>query len=70
MKHPLIFLLLMIFIWCFMISCIGFFIEWLLTDKTILQLNWVRIFKNGGVIGCILGIGNWLMLRFNLHQLK
>lgn len=48
MKHPLIFLMLMIFVYALACSFAAFVIEWMLTDKTVFQLNWIRIAKMGG----------------------
>jgi hypothetical protein len=68
MKHPLIFLMLMIFIYTLACSFAAFFIEWMLTGKAISQLNWLGIAKIGGGIGSLIGVVIWSIYRFNMHQ--
>lgn len=41
--------------------------EWLLTDQSINQLDWVNSIKLGGFIGSSVGTVVWIVMRFNIR---
>lgn len=49
----------------FSISAIS--VEWLLTDSSILDLEWRRGFEIGSMIGGCVGAAIWLMYKFNIR---
>lgn len=42
-------------------------VEWLLTDKSILELEWKSGFEIGSMIGGCVGVAIWLMYKFNIR---
>ncbi|EEG83713.1 hypothetical protein PROPEN_04482 [Proteus penneri ATCC 35198] len=40
--------------------------EWLLTDKSINQLDWVNSIKLGGLIGSSVGTVVWIVMRYEI----
>lgn len=57
----------MIFIYGLFFSFLSLSGEWLLTDQSINQLDWVSSIKLGGFIGCSVGIVVWIVMRFNIR---
>lgn len=41
--------------------------EWLLTDKSIIELEWKNGFEIGSIIGGCVGAAIWLMYKFNIR---
>ena len=67
MKLSIRSLLCLIFICAIVLSISAISIEWLLTDKSILDLEWKKGFKIGGIIGSGFGVFIWLMYKFNIR---
>lgn len=67
MKLSIRSLLFLIFICAIVLSISAISIEWLLTDKSILDLEWKKGFKIGGIIGGGFGVFIWLMYKFNIR---
>lgn len=62
--RSLLFLILLCAI-VFSISAIS--VEWLLTDKSILELGWISGFEIGSMIGGCAGAAIWLIYKFNIR---
>lgn len=62
--RSLLFLILLCAI-VFSISAIS--VEWLLTDKSILELGWRSGFEIGSMIGGCAGAAIWLIYKFNIR---
>ena len=67
MKISMRHLLYLILICAIAISVSTISIEWLLTDKSILDLDWKKGLEMGGIIGGGVGIFIWLMYKFNIR---
>lgn len=62
--YSLFFLILVCAIF-FSISAIS--VEWLVTDRSILELKWRSGFEIGSMIGGCVGAAIWLMYKFNVR---
>ncbi|MEB6856717.1 hypothetical protein NA898_01815 [Proteus cibi] len=67
MKLSIYSLFFMIFIYGLFFSFLSLSGEWLLTDQSIHQLDWVNSIKLGGFIGCSVGTVVWIVMRFNIR---
>lgn len=67
MKVSIRHLLYLILICAIVFSVSAISIEWLLTDKSILDLDWKKGFEMGCIIGGGVGIFIWLMYKFNIR---
>lgn len=67
MKLSIYSLFFMIFIYGLFFSFLSLSGEWLLTDQSINQLNWVNSIKLGGFIGSSVGTVVWIVMRFNIR---
>lgn len=67
MKLSIYSLFFMIFIYGLFFSFLSLSGEWLLTDQSINQLDWVSSIKLGGFVGCSVGIVVWIVMRFNIR---
>ncbi|WP_445495102.1 hypothetical protein [Photorhabdus sp. SF281] len=64
MKRPLITLILLILAYGLTCSFGLVALEWILTDKNIYQLDWIKGFKMGSTLGGAGGAIIWLAYRF------
>ncbi|MCA6222364.1 hypothetical protein [Photorhabdus antumapuensis] len=67
MKSSIINLILLVIICAATYSFGLVAVEWLLTDRSIYQLDWMKSLKLGSLLGGIGGIVIWLMYRFNIR---
>ncbi|MEQ5326555.1 hypothetical protein [Proteus sp. fly-1008] len=67
MKLSIYSLFFMIFIYGLFFSFLSLSGEWLLTDQSINQLDWVNSIKLGGFIGSSVGTVVWIVMRFNIR---
>lgn len=67
MKVSLNHLVIIIIICALLFSLIFVSSEWLLTDKSILDLEWKNGFEIGSMIGSCVGAAIWLMYKFNIR---
>lgn len=67
MKLSIYSLFFMMFIYGLFFSFLSLSGEWLLTDQSINQLDWVSSIKLGGFVGCSVGIVVWIVMRFNIR---
>lgn len=66
MKLSFNYLILLMFI-CIVTCSLGFVAsEWLLTNKSVYQLNWIDSLELGSLLGGGIGITFWLMFHFNI----
>ncbi|WP_109400233.1 hypothetical protein [Proteus sp. TJ1640] len=66
MKLSIYSLFFMIFIYGLFFSFLSLSGEWLLTDKSINQLDWVNSIKLGGFIGSSVGTVVWIVMRYEI----
>lgn len=67
MKVSLNHLVILIIVCALSFSLIFVSSEWLLTDKSILELEWKNGFEIGSMIGGCVGVAIWLMYKFNIR---
>lgn len=67
MKPSMRSLLFLILICATLFAICAILVEWILTNRSILELAWKNGFKVGGVIGGCVGAVVWLMYRFNIR---
>ncbi|MBE8614143.1 hypothetical protein CYG68_17345 [Morganella morganii] len=67
MKVSLNHLIILIIICAMSFSLIFVFSEWILTDKSILELEWRSGFEIGSMIGGCAGAAIWLIYKFNIR---
>lgn len=67
MKVSLKHLIILIIICAMSFSLIFVFSEWILTDKSILELEWKSGFEIGSMIGGCAGAAVWLIYKFNIR---
>lgn len=67
MRISLSHLIILIIICAVSFSLIFVASEWLVTDKSILDLEWRNGFEIGSIIGGCVGAVIWLMYKFNIR---
>lgn len=67
MKVSLNHLVMLIIICALSFSLIFVSSEWLLTDRSILELEWKNGFEIGSMIGSCTGAAIWLIYKFNIR---